>query len=212
MSPLLTGTWFAPWIAGGIFFATTSGLILHMLPGRVLLVFSGVCKVIALLLFALMPAHPNYWAWVFPAMLAEAACVDILWTVSNVYLTTSLPKNRQGLAGALISVTLFLGSAFFLGLGEMAISRFKDMGLTLQVQYRYMFWLGVGIASLALVLCCFIRLGKAGCALTVDEKMDETGVDPKTGMLSLKAHADTWGVETPTETGSVDEEFKKEGE
>lgn len=164
--------WFAPWAASGILLATLSGLILHVLPGRLLLLISGVSKVAAVLLFALMPENPTYWAWVMPAMVAEAACVDVLWTVSNVFLTTSLPRHRQGLAGALINVTLFLGSAFFLAVADVAVAELKGKHVDLRGQYKGVFWIGVGVASVALVICCFIKLGKAGCALTVDEKKD----------------------------------------
>lgn len=169
-SPLITAVYFAPWAAGGLVLATTSGLILHMLSGKVLIIISGISKVIAVLLFALIPDDPNYWAWIFPAMLCEAACVDVLWTVSNVFLTTSLPKNRQGLAGALISVMLFLGGAFFLAIADVAKEQFVLNGLDLKHQYKSVFWIGVGLAGLALVICFFMDLDKAGGDLTVDEK------------------------------------------
>lgn len=121
-------------------------------------------------MFAIIPDDPNYWAWIFPAMLCEAACVDVLWTVSNVFLTTSLPKNRQGLAGALISVMLFLGGAFFLAIADVAKEQFVLNGMDLKHQYKSVFWIGVGLAGLALVICFFMDLDKAGGDLTVDEK------------------------------------------
>lgn len=169
-SPLLTAVYFGPWAAGGLVLATTSGVILHMLSGKVLIIASGISKVIAVLMFAIMPDDPNYWAWIFPAMLCEAACVDVLWTVSNVFLTTSLPKNRQGLAGALISVMLFLGGAFFLAIADVAKEQFVINGMDLKHQYKSVFWIGVGLAGLALVICFFMDLDKAGGDLTVDEK------------------------------------------
>ena len=119
-----------------------------------------------------MPRQPNYWAWVFPAMVAETACVDVLWTVSNVFLTTSLPRHRQGLAGALISVSLFLGGAFFLAIAEVAAGEFKKQGMDLKEQYQGVFWVGVGLATVALFISIFIKLGQAGSALTVDEKLE----------------------------------------
>lgn len=168
----MTALWFAPWAVAGLILALASGLILHVLPGRVLLLIAGLSKIVAVLFFALIPEHPNYWAWVLPAMIAEAACVDVLWTVSNVFLTTSLPRHRQGLAGALINVTVFLGGAFFLAVAEVAVDGFKDAGLDLRGQYKGVFWICVVTASVALVICMFIKLGKAGCALTVDEQKD----------------------------------------
>ncbi|KPM45310.1 hypothetical protein AK830_g1142 [Neonectria ditissima] len=171
---LTAAVWFAPWAAGGLVLAICSGLLLHVLPGRVLLVISGTCKILAVLLFALMPDDPSYWAWVFPAMLAEAACVDVLWTVGNVFLTSSLPRHHQGLAGALIYITIFLGSAFFLAVTSVALGKFNDVGMGVKAQYKGMFWIGVGIGAVALVMCFFLDLGKAGCQGTVEEK---TGSD-----------------------------------
>lgn len=143
---------------------------MHIFPGRVILIISGVSKVLAVLLFALMPSQPNYWAWVFPAMVCEAACVDVLWTVSNVFMTTSLPQHRQGLAGAVISLTLFLGGAFFLAVADVAKSQFKAAGMGLQGQFKGIFWVGVVVAGMALVDCFFIKLGKAGSAPRVDDE------------------------------------------
>ncbi|KAF4509103.1 hypothetical protein G6O67_005406 [Ophiocordyceps sinensis] len=208
---LTTAIWFGPWAAGGLVLSTMSGFILHVLPGRVLLILSGTSKVLAVLFFALMPDNPNYWAWVFPAMLFEAACVDVLWTVSNVFLTTSLPRHRQGLAGAVISVTLFLGGALFLAVGDVAREQFRAAGMDLKGQYKGVFWIGVGSAGVALITCFFIRLGKAGCTLTVEERQGanlDAGLDkaePKLGPLSRGARtsesdSDTVvGVETEME-------------
>lgn len=115
----------------------------------------------AVLFFALMPEEPNYWAWVMPAMLFEATCVDVVWIVSNVFLTTSLPKNRQGLAGALINVSVYLGSAFFLALADVASGVYEGLGWDERKKYQGIFFFGVGLGSVALIICLFIPLGRA---------------------------------------------------
>ncbi|EHK50283.1 hypothetical protein TRIATDRAFT_45374 [Trichoderma atroviride IMI 206040] len=201
-SPLLTAVYFAPWAAGGLVLATTSGLILHMLSGKVLIIISGISKVIAVLMFALIPDNPNYWAWIFPAMLCEAACVDVLWTVSNVFLTTSLPKNRQGLAGALISVMLFLGGAFFLAIADVAKGQFVLNGMDLKHQYKSVFWIGVGLAGLALAICFFMDLDKAAGDLTVDEK-ELRKMSNASSEVSSVAESATGGARVEPMTGVV---------
>jgi hypothetical protein len=80
-----------------------------------LLVVSGICYVLCVLLFAIIPENPNYWAYVFPSMLCATLGVDVTYNVTNIFITTSMPKARQGLAGALINSLLFLGISFFLG-------------------------------------------------------------------------------------------------
>ncbi|KAK0391385.1 hypothetical protein NLU13_0885 [Sarocladium strictum] len=169
-TPLESAIYFGPWAIGGVLFALFSGLMLHVIPGRILLLISGISKAVALLFFALMPEHPNYWAWILPAMIFETACVDIIWTVSNVYLTTSLPKQQQGLAGALINFTLFIGSAFFVGIADIAASELKKTSMSLKDLYQYIFWLGFGVACIAMVVSLFIKLDKAGSRLTVEEE------------------------------------------
>ncbi|KAH8736509.1 major facilitator superfamily domain-containing protein [Ilyonectria robusta] len=169
---MTAAVWFAPWAVGGLFLAVSSGLLLHILPGRLLLIVSGTCKIVAVLFFALMPDHPNYWAWVFPAMLAEAACVDVLWTVGNVFLTTSLPRHHQGMAGALIYITIFISSAFFLAVTSVVQGKFKGMGMAPKSQYKGMFWIGVGLGVVALIMCFFVDLGKASSQETVQDKTE----------------------------------------
>jgi hypothetical protein len=111
-----------------------------------------------------MPENPSYWAWILPAMLAQATCADVMWIVSNVFLTTSLPKHRQGLAGALTNVTVYLGSAFFLSLADVAAGIYEGLGWEGKRHYQGIFFFGVGLAGLSLVLCLFIPLGKATSA------------------------------------------------
>lgn len=195
-SPLITALWFAPWSVGGFILATLSGLILHLIPGRALLLVSGVSKVAAVLLFALMPDNPNYWAWVLPAMVFEAACVNVLWTVSNVFLTTSLPKNRQGLAGALINVTLYLGCAFILAISNVVSAQFESRGWDMKEQYQGVFFFGAGIGGVALFICLFIGLGKATGAATSDtDGMSELEEDIPAAMPKRSASESTQGCQ-----------------
>lgn len=168
IGPLLTSMWFAPWAVGGLVLACTSGFFLHLIPGRVLLVFCAVCKVVACVLFATMPERPSYWAWVLPAMIAETACVDVVWTVTNVFVTTNLPSHRQGLAGALINCSLFLGICFFLGIANIAVEATAHLGP--RQSYKTAFWVGAAFAGVALVLFAFIDIGSAKSDFTRDEK------------------------------------------
>ncbi|ROT43773.1 MFS general substrate transporter [Sodiomyces alkalinus F11] len=168
MSPLLTAVWYVPLIVGGLVIACLGGFTLHLLPGRVLLVLAGLGNVGSVVLFALMPEDPNYWAWVFPAMVCSTVGIDITFTVTNVFITTNLPARWQGLAGALINSTLFLGISFFLGLAEVAVGQTSHLGL--RENYQVAFWFATGIAGVALLLFVFIDPGQAKSQLTVEER------------------------------------------
>ncbi|PKS06296.1 hypothetical protein jhhlp_007044 [Lomentospora prolificans] len=170
--PFMTAIWYTPWAVSGMLFAATSGLLLHLIPNRFLLIISSACSIGACLFFALMPSKDSpsfsYWAHVFPAMVAETAFIDILYTLSNVFITTNLPLRHQGLAGALINCTLYIGMCFFLGVADIAVAATSDRGM--KGSYEVAFWIGVAFAGVTLVVFAFMDIGEAKSDLTEDEK------------------------------------------
>ena len=168
---LQTTAWYTPMAAGGLFLVFTGGFFLHLLPGTALMIISAVGYIICVLLFAVMPENPNYWAYIFPAMIAATVGIDVTYNVSNIFITTSMPKKRQGLAGALINCIVFLGISVFLGIADIAVTATSHLGL--KESYKVACWLGVGCAGLSLILLVgFVKIEKAKSDLTADEKAD----------------------------------------
>ncbi|KAH7310465.1 major facilitator superfamily domain-containing protein [Stachybotrys elegans] len=186
-TPLQTAAWFTPLAVGGMCLAICGGLVLHILSGRMLMIISGMGFLISVLLFALLPEQTGnspstsflYWAYVFPAMLCGTIGVDITFNVTNVFITTSMPYRLQAAAGALINSLLYLGIAFWLGVGEMAVATTVNSrpegSMTLREQYQIGFWVGVGLAVLSVCLMVTVRLGRASAELTADEKAQLEG-------------------------------------
>ncbi|KAI0147844.1 membrane transporter [Hypoxylon sp. NC0597] len=167
--PLLAAVWFAPMAAGGIIIALVGGVTLHRLPGTILLVISGTGFTVCSLLFALIPENPNYWAWVFPAMVCSTIGIDIGFNVGGIFITTSVPKHQQGLAGACINGLVFLGISFFLSWADFAVSSRLSNGLG--ESYKVAFWFAAGCGAMVLLLVLgFVRIGRAKSDLTVEEK------------------------------------------
>ncbi|KAI0135241.1 membrane transporter [Daldinia grandis] len=170
--PLRAALWFSPMAAGGIIIALVAGLTLHRLPGTILLLIAGTGFVICPLLFALIPENPNYWRWVFPAMVCTTIGIDISFNVSGIFITTNVPKHQQGLAGACINGLVYLGISFFLGWADFAVISRSSSGLG--ESYKVAFWFAVGCgAGVVLIVLGFIRVGKAKSDLTVDEKAQQ---------------------------------------
>ncbi|KAK3374572.1 major facilitator superfamily domain-containing protein [Podospora didyma] len=167
-SALQTAVWFAPMAAGGIILATIGGFTLHLLPGRVLLIISGAGSVISVLLFAIIPEKANYWAYVFPAMVGATVGVDITFLVSNIFITTNVPRHRQGLAGALINSLLFLGISFFLGLADLAVA--ENEKRSGGEGYMVAFWFATACAIVTLLIFSTIKIPKAESELTAEDK------------------------------------------
>ena len=179
-APLQTTAFYVPMVVGGLFLATAGGSMLHLLPGTLLLIISGIGYIICVLLFAIMPDRPSYWAYIFPAMICATIGVDITYSVSNIFITTSMPQRRQGLAGALINSTVFLGISVFLGIADIAATATAHLGL--KKSYKVACWFGVGCAGVSLLLLVgFVKVDRAKSDLTADEKAKleaEVGMRP----------------------------------
>ncbi|XPT01761.1 hypothetical protein M3J09_010890, partial [Ascochyta lentis] len=170
-SPLLTAAWFTPMCVGGLVLVTVGGLVLHLLPGRILLLISGTAYILCTLLFAILPVKFNYWSYVFVSMICATLGIDITYNVSNIFITTSMPKNRQGLAGAFMNSLLFLGIAVFLSFADLAVSETEDRGP--RESYKIAFWLATALSSAGLILMFLgVKIGKASSDLTVEERQE----------------------------------------
>lgn len=159
-------------IVGGLVLSTAGGFVLHLIPGKALLVFSGAGWVGALLLFALAPLGASYWAFTFPSTVFATIGIDITFNISNIFITTNMPRERQGLAGGLINSILHLGITFCLGFSDIIQAAMVER-VGLWKSYKAVFWFGVAAASSALFLIgLFVKVEKAKSDLTVDEKRE----------------------------------------
>lgn len=171
-TPLLVVAWYTPMVLGGLALALIEGFILHLVPGRILLIISAFGALGCQLLFANLPENPNYWAWVLPAMLLGTIGIDISITLASVFVTTQLPKARQGLAGGLLNSMLQLGVAFLLGFSDILQSNTVDK-VGLEKSYKNTFWLGVGSAVAGLIVVVFWGgVPRAKSDMTADEKLE----------------------------------------
>ncbi|KAK4934465.1 hypothetical protein LTR10_024279 [Elasticomyces elasticus] len=174
-TPLRVVAWYVPLGVAGLLLSVLEGFILHLVPGRVLLIVSGVGAVGSQLLLALIPLKGgSYWAWIFPATILSTIGIDLSTILMTVFVTTKFTVAQQGLAGAVINSTLQLGVAFCLGVTDIIQSAtVADAGLARS--YKNTFWFGVGVAAVGLVLMAvWGKVPKAQSELTADEKAELT--------------------------------------
>ena len=171
-TPLQVVAWYIPMIVGGLALSTAGGFVLHLLPGRALLIFSGSGWIGALLLLALVPVGGSYWAYIFPAMIFATIGIDITFNIATIFVTTQLPSKKQGLGGGLINSVLQLGVAVGLGFTDIIqTNTLPHVGL--RQSYRNTFWFGVGLGSITLLLMVvYVKIPKATSDLTADEKRE----------------------------------------
>ncbi|KAK2808645.1 hypothetical protein FQN50_004509 [Emmonsiellopsis sp. PD_5] len=169
-SPMQIVVWCVPMVIGGFVFPLASALFLHIVSGTVLLIISGIGWVATGILFALMPEGASYWAFAFPAMIGATLGIDITFNITNIFITTSQPARRQGLAGAVINSVLHLSIAFLLGFADIAQIHTAYLGRL--GSYRVVFWFQVGCAAVSLlVIVFFVRVDAAKSEMTADERL-----------------------------------------
>ena len=99
-----------------------------------------------------------------------------MYNVSNIFITTSLKSDQQGIAGACVNGLLFIGMSFFLGWADLAgaLGSADD----LEQRYKTAFLMAVGCAGAAIIVIVFgIRIDKAKGSLTANEREQLQGVD-----------------------------------
>lgn len=168
-SPMQVVAWCIPMVVGGFVFPIAVGIFLHLVSGTILLALSVFGWIGTGLLFALMPEGASYWAFVFPAMICATIGIDITFNITNIFITTKQPSERQGLAGALINSVLHLSIAFFLGFADIAQVQMEHLGR--RRSYQVVFWYEVGCSVTAfLIMVLFVRVTRAKSELTMDER------------------------------------------
>ncbi|KAL3487396.1 major facilitator superfamily domain-containing protein [Aspergillus germanicus] len=154
-SPLQVVIWYISIGVVGLVVSVIEGYILHLVPGHILLIISGLAAVRSQLLLALIPpggGRGSYWAWIFPSAVLSTIGIDLSTILMTVFITTVVPAEQQGLAGCSGVV--------------------EDRGL--EQSYKATFWFGVGVAGASLViLIIWGRIPKAVSELTADEKREQ---------------------------------------
>ncbi|GIZ40527.1 hypothetical protein CKM354_000386100 [Cercospora kikuchii] len=168
-SPMQLVAWYTPSATIGIILAITGGALLHKVPPMILLVITGGAIIIESVLFALAPSDAYYWAWIFVPMVMMTLSIDIVFTVANVFFSSTLRRSQQGLAGSLSNVLMQLGIAVLLGFAELVGSETAHQGL--KQSYHNVFWFNLACGSTALVIfVAFVRVPRQKSDLTADEK------------------------------------------
>ncbi|KAK5117346.1 hypothetical protein LTR62_005963 [Meristemomyces frigidus] len=161
--------WYLPTAIGGLILCVTGASLMHIVPMKVLLLISGVAWVGAPLLLGLCPLPVNYWAFVLPSMLCATLGIDLTFTISLVYFSSTQPKRYQGLCGAMCSILVNLAISFGLPLSEIIENRAASsiscdehastslylscMNKSINWSYRAMFFYAAASALCGLIIC-----------------------------------------------------------
>ncbi|KAI9840548.1 MAG: hypothetical protein M1838_004012 [Thelocarpon superellum] len=119
LSAIATSVRFLPMVVAGCATNIGTGFLVNRVRANILVLVSGTLTALSPLLMAL--SHPawSYWYAAFPATLLSPIGADVLFTVSNLLITSVFPSRTHGLAGGVFNTLSQIGNS--VGLAITAI-------------------------------------------------------------------------------------------
>jgi MFS family permease len=166
LSPIMVAVHLLPAGIGGILVNFLAALIMHRVSNKLIMIVGAVSAVIASALFSAIYTSISFWALAFPALLFSVLSQDLEFTVTNMYVMSSLPSDQQSVAGGLFNTVTRLVATVGLGIQtsiyNSAGGSAVGAGALMYRPYQATFWVSLGGAVLALFLVPFLTLGAQG--------------------------------------------------
>ena len=166
VSPLMVAVRLLPAGIGGILVNILAAMIMHKVSNKLIMIIGAVAQVISCALFSATATNISYWALTFPALLFAVLSQDLEFTVTNMYVMSSLPSEQQSVAGGLFNTVIRLGATVGIGIQtsiyNSAGGASEGGGLLHFRAYQATFWVSLVGAVLALGFVPFITIGRQG--------------------------------------------------
>jgi len=154
----------------GIAVNVISGLIMHRVSNKLLLLIGALSYTVSFLLLALIETGTSDWYWsrVFPSMLLTVVGADLEFTVVNMYVVGCLPRRQQSMAGGIMQVMTKLSVVVGLGVGTALFTRQTGSGTGTGEGgvgfkgYQATFWLSMACSGISVFMVPFLRLRTQG--------------------------------------------------
>lgn len=166
LSPLMNAVKLLPAGIGGILVNFLAAIIMHRVSNRLIMIVAAVSGAASAALLSATSLSISYWALTFPALLLAVLSQDLEFTVTNMYVMSSLPPDQQSVAGGLFNTVTRLVATIGLGIQtsiyNSAGGSAQGPGAYHYRPYQATFWVSLVGAVLALFLVPFITIGKQG--------------------------------------------------
>ncbi|KAF2101784.1 integral membrane protein [Rhizodiscina lignyota] len=172
MSAINTSVHFLPSPAAGATVNIMMALIVHRVRADVAIIISLVVSAISPLIMAFAMPSWSFWAGPFPALFLNPVGSDVLFTISNLVITSVFPARTQALAGGVFNTVSQIGKS--VGLATAAVvaasvtarSEYENKRSpeALLEGYHASFWylFALTLAALGVSLWGLRKIGKVG--------------------------------------------------
>jgi MFS family permease len=168
MSPLVVAVHLFPQVIGGVLINIFAGLLMHRVSNKLLISVGATCYVAAFSLLGAMHEDSSYWAFIFPALCLSVVGADFEFTVTNMYVMSSLPVAQQSVAGGLFNTIMRLSSSVGLAISTAVFNGVNGSGhdgdrLSSDYgKYRATFFAALAGAGLSLFILPFLTIKRQG--------------------------------------------------
>lgn len=183
-SPLHTTACVTPMAVFGVMINLIAAFILHIVPGRVILVFALGLFLASALLWATMLQHDNYWRGQFEAFCFAVMGADFMFNVTNMVTVNAVPRLYQGTAQGIFQTVIQLLTALGLALSTTIVTqKFPAFATGVDLldeeqvkqlfhSFKYAYYFAIGVAALGTVLSIFVKIGTSGTKDAAEKKAE----------------------------------------
>lgn len=124
-SSLLAAAQISPVAITGVLFALSTVWLIQRFDVAYVMFLAMTFFMVGSLLLATMPVHQTYWAQTFVSVLLMPGAMNLSYPAATMLLSSSLPKEQQGIAASLVSTLVNYSISVGLGLAG-TIDRYSN--------------------------------------------------------------------------------------
>lgn len=168
MSALEVAVHLLPMVIMGILTNIFAGVFMHRISNKLLMFAGTMGYTIAYLLSALNRQDSSYWSFFFPSFVLVVIGADLEFTVANLYVMQSLPKESQSVAGGIFQTIVRLCMTVGFGITTALFNATQQnpslpsYWATETQPYTVTFWWSFTCAALSVCLVPFLTIGTQG--------------------------------------------------
>ncbi|CAO2648395.1 Nn.00g076620.m01.CDS01 [Neocucurbitaria sp. VM-36] len=168
-SALMTGVHMLPMVVVGLLANMVAALIQHKVSNKLIVGIGATAYLVSFVLAAVQRYGDSYWAFSFPALMLCVVGADFQFIVANMYVLSSMPINKQSIAGSLFqtltrlctAVAFGIATAIFNGV-ERKPSSSGYYANNAAEPFAAVFWFSAGCAFVGIFFVPFLKIGTQG--------------------------------------------------
>ncbi|KAI4159294.1 MAG: hypothetical protein LQ342_006698 [Letrouitia transgressa] len=151
-SPLLASAQNAPAAITGFIASITTGLLINNVPIPYIMILALLAFIITPVLTATMPIDQTYWAQTFVSTILIPFGMDMSFPAATIILSSSVPKEHQGIAASLVLTVTQYSISLGLGIAGTVAVEIDKSGTDLLKQFRSAFYTSIGLSGLGIAI------------------------------------------------------------